>query len=204
MKKLSLYIFLGLMWCNVGFAESTLSKCKGTIMSKEKNCYGSFEFSNGDTYTGEVQNGKSNGQGTYIFKEYGSKHVGEFKDNRPNGKVTSTYLNGDIYVGEQKDGLYHGKGTFTWASGNKYVGGWKDGKKHGQGTSTFPNGAKFTGNFIENQPNGIGTYVSLEGDSIQIKFENGKLDMNKEEFFKKFKKEIWNEILLLEIKKEWH
>ena len=192
------------MWCNVGFAESTLSKCKGTIMSKEKNCYGSFEFSNGDTYTGEVQNGKSNGQGTYIFKEYGSKHVGEFKDNRPNGKVTSTYLNGDIYVGEQKDGLYHGKGTFTWASGNKYVGEWKDGKRHGLGTSTFPNGAKFTGNFIENQPNGIGTYVSLEGDSIQIKFENGKLDMNKEEFFKKFKKEIWNEILLLEIKKEWH
>ena len=30
MKKLSLYIFLGLLWCNVGFAEKIILDCKGT------------------------------------------------------------------------------------------------------------------------------------------------------------------------------
>ncbi len=30
MKKLSLYIFLGLMWCNVGFAEQIIIECLGT------------------------------------------------------------------------------------------------------------------------------------------------------------------------------
>ena len=28
MKKLSLYIFLGLLWCNVGFAEKISLECK--------------------------------------------------------------------------------------------------------------------------------------------------------------------------------
>ena len=31
MKKLSLYIFLVLMWCNVGFAEKVKLKCRGIL-----------------------------------------------------------------------------------------------------------------------------------------------------------------------------
>ena len=87
----------------------------------------------------------------------------------------------------------HGHGMFSSKElGIMYEGEFLENKYHGKGTYTYENGAKFTGNFIANQPNGIRTYVSvsLEGDSIQIKFENGKLDMSKEEFFKKFKKEI--------------
>ena len=59
MKKLSLYVFLGLMFCNVGFAECIKGDCI--------NGYGTYTYANGSKYVGEWKDGKENGQGTYTF-----------------------------------------------------------------------------------------------------------------------------------------
>ena len=45
MRKLTLYIFLGLILCNTGFANCTQGDCD--------NGYGTYTWANGDTYVGE-------------------------------------------------------------------------------------------------------------------------------------------------------
>ena len=76
MKKLSLYIFLGLLWCNVGFAECIKGDCN--------NGYGTYTYANGSKYVGEWKDGKENGQGTYTWVS------------------GNTWLNGNKYVGNLK------------------------------------------------------------------------------------------------------
>ena len=124
MKKLSLYIFLVLMFCN---AVQALPECEGEDDTQWTNCQGTYlkkEVEPGWTrdFTGEFSSvpGKRHGKGSSkVYKD---------------GSLSSTY------VGEFKDGKLHGQGTFTWADGEKYVGEWKDDLQHGQGTFIFANG----------------------------------------------------------------
>ena len=112
MKKLSLYVFLVLMFCNVGFAECIKGDCN--------NGYGTFTWESGEFA--------------------GDKYVGEHKDDKMHGQGTYTWANGNKYVGEVKDGNLHGQGTKIFADGSKYVGEWKDDIPHGQGTFTYADG----------------------------------------------------------------
>ena len=79
-------------------------------------------------------------------------YVGELVNDKPHGKGTITYENGDSYEGEWKEGKKHGKGTLTTSAGGKYEGEWKEGKKHGQGTLFFDDGSKAVGEFREDSP----------------------------------------------------
>ena len=80
------------------------------------NCYGSYEWDDGDKYVGEFKDNKMHGQGTYTFPD-GDKYVGEFIDDKGYGQGTYTYANGAKYVGEIKDGKKHGQGTYTYSDG---------------------------------------------------------------------------------------
>ena len=73
MKKLSLYVFLGLMFCNVGFAECIKGDCI--------NGYGTYTYANGNKYVGEYKDGKRNGLGTYTFAN-GTVDKGIWKNNK--------------------------------------------------------------------------------------------------------------------------
>ena len=55
-------------------------------------------------------------------------YVGELVNDKPHGKGTITYENGDSYEGEWKEGKKHGQGTFTYSRG-KYVGEFRKGKQ---------------------------------------------------------------------------
>ena len=132
MKKLSLYIFLVLMFCNI---VQALPECEGndtkgelkkfTKVRKWTNCHGSFTYK-GAKYVGEFYKGKFHGQGT--FTAAGRKYVGQWKNHYQHGQGTYTYANGDKYVGEWKRGLRHGKGIFTHANGKVEEGTFKNNK----------------------------------------------------------------------------
>jgi hypothetical protein len=106
MKKLLGILVLGLLWCNVGFAQDVCI---------EGNC--------------------QNGQGTFTWAD-GRKYIGEYKDDKRHGQGTLIFSNGDKYVGEWKKGKRNGFGTMFFSDGEKYVGEWKDNQRHGQGTVT--------------------------------------------------------------------
>ena len=57
----------------------------------------------------------------------GNTYVGEWKDGKPNGEGTATYVGLGQYVGTFKKGKRHGGGEANYVDGRKYVGEWKDG-----------------------------------------------------------------------------
>jgi hypothetical protein len=169
MKKLSLYIFLGLMVCNVGFAECIEGDCI--------NGHGTFTYASGDEYVGEWKDGIWHGQGTFAWASgefAGDKYVGGYKDGKYHGLGTYTHADETKYVGEYKDDKRHGLGTFTWADGTKYVGEYKDSQPFGYGI-LITNENKWIGRF-DVRPNG---FIFRENKKAQVQignFKNGILD----------------------------
>ena len=74
-----------------------------------------------DKYIGSWENGKSEGQGTYIFSS-GSRYSGHFHRGKADGY-----------------------GTYTWENGNKYEGNWKNDKRNGYGKLTTTDGEVYEG-----------------------------------------------------------
>ena len=61
MKKLLGILVLGLLWCNVGFAECIKGDCN--------NGYGTFTWTDGAKYVGEWKDDKQHGQGTLTYAD---------------------------------------------------------------------------------------------------------------------------------------
>ncbi|KAJ1563524.1 hypothetical protein HK096_000583, partial [Nowakowskiella sp. JEL0078] len=95
---------------------------------KERHGKGKNIFVNGDVYEGIYQNGKRNGQGSYVWKN------GQFENGKRHGSGSYTYANGDVYEGSWKNDLKHGKGVYTFkGSGSKKKGIWVNGALNGPG-----------------------------------------------------------------------
>ena len=96
MRKLTLYIFLGLtLWACSQEAECTKGDCD--------NGYGTFTYTDGGTYVGEWSNGIWHGQGTYIAGD-GRTYVGEYRDGKRHGQGIYTFANGTVKKGIWKNG----------------------------------------------------------------------------------------------------
>ena len=113
-------------------------------------------------YTGAMENGLFNGQGTYSWAD-GDKYTGQWEDDLFKGQGTYYWANGDKYEGEWQDDMFQGHGIYTWASGSSYEGEWKDGVKEGQGTYSWANGDKYTGTWKAGVKDGQGTYTWADG-----------------------------------------
>ena len=58
MKKLFLYVFLVIFFCNLGWTESSLPQCKGSDYEQWTNCQGTETWQNERKYVGEFIDGK--------------------------------------------------------------------------------------------------------------------------------------------------
>ena len=74
MKKLFLYIFLGLILCNTGFARTT-----GCTDGDCEDGVGTWTYTDKTTYVGEWGDGFMNGQGTFTLAD-GAIKKGIWKD----------------------------------------------------------------------------------------------------------------------------
>ncbi len=169
------------------YAQSTLPACPSSsdsLFFKNSgyfhNCFGTKTYADGNKYVGEWKDNKRNGRGTYLFlanNEFkGDKYDGEFKDNDFYGQATYTHADGTKYVGEYQDDKRNGQGTLTHANGTKYVGEFKDGKRNGQGTGTLLSGEKYVGEWKDGKVLGWGTVYSVNGSIInQGIWADGKL-----------------------------
>ena len=73
------------------------------------------------------------------------RYVGQLRGDKPHGRGTMTWNNGDRYEGDWRGDKRHGRGTMTWNNGDRYEGQWRDDKPHGQGTLTWANGSREAG-----------------------------------------------------------
>ncbi len=128
---------------------------------------------NGDKYSGELINGKPNGQGTMEYAS-GGKYTGEFKNGIPDGKGTLLISGGDKYIGDFKNGRIDGQGTYLFVSGEKYAGEFKDDLMSGKGTLEFPRGDKYVGEFMDDEYNGFGIFTFANGKIQQGIWKNSK------------------------------
>ncbi len=99
-----------------GSAELVQAQNKGCITGNCLDGIGTFNYPNGDTYTGMWSNG------------------------RPDGKGTFKWAAGAQYAGEFKLGKQHGLGTYRWLSGSEYTGKWHMNAMHGLGQLKLPTG----------------------------------------------------------------
>ncbi|MDR2474377.1 MAG: hypothetical protein LBD45_00830, partial [Bacteroidales bacterium] len=156
MKKYLILSLLFGMSLTLFSQERLTGKC---IKGDCQNGDGSFQFDNGDKYTGAYRNGQRNGEGTYIYKS-GDRYTGTWSNNQMNGY-----------------GEYYGVNY-------DYKGKWANNQQHGQGTIHFKTGKRagdsYTGQFVNSRPqgkNGVYTYrdgsdkIKYEGD-----FERGKFN----------------------------
>jgi len=116
-------------------------------------CRGSYRLSNGESYVGDIINGKPGGKGEVTFSaphpDAGQKLVGEFTEGKLL-KGTVTNRRPHIYAGLEKsgkflDGKLYGNVIVIWRvphalAGQKYTGEARDNKRHGQGVQTYPKG----------------------------------------------------------------
>jgi len=84
---------------------SSLPSCSTSKSAYKNNCFGGLAFSSGNKYVGEFKDNKRNGKGTFTFAS-GNKYVGEFKNNKRHGQGTYTYADGTIESGIWENGEF--------------------------------------------------------------------------------------------------
>ena len=173
MTKRFLLILVALLWCNVGFANSSLPKCIGNDDRQFQNCYGEYskkKLGQGweRTFKGEFGNtpGMRDGYGfSQMYKD--DKHHntfdGYFKNDKPiYGK--NTFPTGFIYEGEYKNGRFS-FGEATYSDGIKYFGNFTNGLLTGFGRGYHANGKNwYLGQYKDQSVNGFGfVFLSSSG-----------------------------------------
>ncbi|CAM9826436.1 unnamed protein product [Ectocarpus sp. 13 AM-2016] len=99
-------------------------------------------FSSDRRYIGELQAGRRQGQGSFLYPD-GSSYEGQWQDNVQHGQLTGS--------GALPDGGFVGisavairkvarGGTCYYATGARYEGQFDGGKSHGRGTYFYANG----------------------------------------------------------------
>jgi hypothetical protein len=166
-----------------------------------------IKYTNGDIYSGLLENGMPNGrgvmkykngniyEGTFIkgipkgkqaIKSEEGTYFGEVTDNKPDGYGEMTYTNGDKYIGEFKNGYKSGQGIFTYANGDKYTGEFKNNNFDGHGIITYTNGFIFDGKFVNGKKNGYGTTTLSTGRGRGYSESGNWIDDNKHGTFKDY------------------
>jgi hypothetical protein len=132
-----------------------------------------YTWPNGDTYVGQVKDGKMHGLGTYRWAASGDRYVGQWEYGVRQGQGTFFWAKGDAYVGQFEQGESAGQGIYTWANGNKYEGQFENGRRNGFGTFTWPNGDKYSGQWKDSLEHGLGTYTWANGDKFVGEHKDG-------------------------------
>jgi len=123
-------------------------------------------------YLGEWKDNKWEGKGT-LEKADGERYVGEWLAGKRHGAGTLWKRQPDgslrkIYTGQWKQGLMSGRGTLN-VEGSKdvYIGEWLNGQRSGVGICTYGNGDVYEGEWLADKRHGFGVYDYKAGDHFE-------------------------------------
>ena len=98
---------------------------------------GTYHYSNGDVYAGELLDDNFHGSGVYT-KADKSGYKGEFEHGARHGHGESFQASGHVlHVGTYANNQFCGKGVYRYPAGDTYEGDFAEGKFHGQGVYTM-------------------------------------------------------------------
>ena len=104
-----LLILIFLLAPQISWGQSSLPPCPESEDLIWSNCFGRYNYPNGDVYVGEWRDNKLNGRGTFEKRLTGT-YIGEFRDDKLHGEGVFTFKRGEKYVGEYRNDLRHGLG----------------------------------------------------------------------------------------------
>uniref|UniRef100_A0A7S3BCK0 MORN repeat-containing protein 3 n=1 Tax=Haptolina ericina TaxID=156174 RepID=A0A7S3BCK0_9EUKA len=130
-------------------------------------------------YLGEWKENKYDGKGT-LESDDGTRYVGEWRAGKRNGMGTLWIRRADgklykQYAGQWKDDLQDGRGVQT-IDGETYNGEWSKGVRHGVGICHYAAGGVYEGEWFNDQRHGFGVFDYVNGDH----FEGGWVEDKKE------------------------
>ena len=163
----------------------------GEIKNDLPHGKGSYHWYNGVTYVGSWKKGKKHGKGVDSLpydkvNDCSEKYVGEFKNDKRNGRGTFYLYDKkgiveEKYIGEWKNNKPHGKGTLSFFKKlqQKYRGDFKNGNRHGRGILTNIHGDKLEGVWKDDVAYKAIKYTFVSGEIKCTYF--GGLTKNKEQ-----------------------
>ncbi len=112
---------------NWAFSEVQLENgvYRGTTDWGRLSGQGEFDFSTGETYSGEWDNYEITGYGTLQYPEYGT-YTGDFSHSERSGFGTFLWNNGDKYEGEFSSDKMNGNGVYIFSDGRVLQGTFRD------------------------------------------------------------------------------
>ena len=157
---------------------------KADIKKEENSC--DFIYPVINIIIEDIRKRSNNGKyidGKYIYDD-GKYYIGEFKNNKPNGKGIKYNKNGKIlYDGDFINGKFEGNGKYINEDGLSYIGQWKNGTIHGKGILYYSNGnIKYKGDWVNNKYEGNGIEIQKNGYYYMGQFKNGILNGFAKEF----------------------
>ncbi len=81
----------------------------------QPNGYNTYQYKNGDTYTGWHKNGKLDGYGIYRWTDQGATYHGQYNEDKKEGYGTEKYDDNDEYDGQWENGNRSGEAVYTYA-----------------------------------------------------------------------------------------
>eukprot|EP01103_Thecamoeba_quadrilineata_P015387 TRINITY_DN4849_c0_g1_i1.p1 TRINITY_DN4849_c0_g1~~TRINITY_DN4849_c0_g1_i1.p1 ORF type:complete len:873 (-),score=160.44 TRINITY_DN4849_c0_g1_i1:139-2400(-) len=116
-----------------------------------------LKLASGNTYAGDWENGKINGQGTFTYAN-GNVLKGHWISGLLHGPGEFVSCQGTHYTGDFKNGVASGQGTLLVPTIGRYIGEWSNGAKTGKGELFYDNGDKYVGSWLDDLFEGHGTY----------------------------------------------
>ena len=130
------------------------------------------DFARTQQYLGEWNQNKWEGKGT-LEKADGERYVGEWLAGKRHGMGTLWKRQPDgslykIYSGQWKQGLKAGRGQLNYeGSKDVYIGEWHAGQRAGVGICTYSNGDVYEGEWLHDKRHGFGVYDYKTGDHFE-------------------------------------
>lgn len=144
---------------------------------------GSITLSNGDSYTGDLVDGDRHGQGIYKWAQDGSSYNGAFVHNAHTGTGKFTFADQvSYYKGPFLDGRFSGtNGLLVLKDKESYQGDFVDGLPSGQVTYTLKDQFNkvqsiYEGPYLQGKQHGKGILTFPDGSTCTQEWEHGVLN----------------------------